>query len=182
MTSTHGIELDAPDNEIPISLAVNLVLGRGPDVAILLPSVDVYTTGIQLQVQVKMRQGVDSLSQHPIEAMSGRLGPADEAHQPSRLMLGVEFADGQRAIASRYYSGVTHQRLRDEPLTPSLTVGGGLGGPLRALVQYWVRPLPDGPMRLLCSWADAHVAETTTTIGGGEIADAARRVVVLWPR
>ena len=53
MTSTHAVELDAPDDEIPIALAVNLVLGRGPDVAILLPSVDVYTTGIQLQVQVR---------------------------------------------------------------------------------------------------------------------------------
>ena len=108
--------------------------------------------------------------------MSGRLGSAEETHEPNRLMLGVKFADGLSAIAGRYYSGVAHRKLRDEPLTPSLTIGAGVGGPLRALVQYWVRPLPDGPMKLLCSWADAHVAETTTTIGGAEIADAARRV------
>src|ERR1700712_4713179 len=78
----------------------------------------------------------------PHRGKGRRLGLGEETHEPNRLMLGVKFADGLSAIAGRYYSGVAHRKLRDEPLTPSLTIGAGVGGPLRAPVQYWVRPLP----------------------------------------
>lgn len=183
MTDAHAVELDAPDNEIPVALAVNLVLGRGPDVVIFLPTVYVYATGMQLQVQAKMRQGVKSLSQHPIEAMCGRIGSSEDSDDRNRLLLGAKFPDGQSAVVPvGRYSGVIHRMLRDDPQTPSLTVGAGVGGPFTALVQYWLRPLPTGSMILLCSWASAHIEQTQTVISGTEIADAARRVVTLWPR
>lgn len=182
MTSTSETRLSPPGNEIPVALAVNLVLGRGPGVAVLLPTVYIYTTGMQLQVQVQVREGLNSSTLEPLEAMSGRLGSSHEIDDQHRLLLSAKFADGRSAIVpSHGYSGLIRRRLSEEPHAASLTMGAGVGGPGAVLAQYWLRPLPHGPMILLCSWAAAHITKTTTMIDAGEIADAAGRVVVLWP-
>jgi hypothetical protein len=162
--------MSPPENEIPVAVPLDVVLGRTEDAAIALTGVQVYTTGIAFVLAVRVRswpdddhRGLGDLVFH-----HGRRG--------EQLLIGVELADGRRA------SNVGGRGFRGESSGIVFHEAGGGGGQLAVDQSWWLSPLPpEGPVRFVCSCVPLHIAETSVELDGTAIARAAEEVVTLWP-
>lgn len=166
--------MSPPDNEVPVGLPAGLVLGRADGVAVALTRILVHTGGVHLEVSVRLRAAL----REP-HGLHGLLGHGFDARSEDRLLLGVQFADGRRAST-----------LDDDPWRPfddpgdgpRLVATAGQSDGRTAEQGYWLWPVPPaGPLTLVCAWPAMGVPETVTTLDGGAVAEAARRVEVLWP-
>ena len=160
-----------PENEIPGAVAVNAVLGRSESLAVALVNAQVYSVGIAFSMFVSWRGSDDSISEELFGHHHSRSGrpPSGDA-----LLFGVQFADGQSAT----------NLARGRPprdAGPSLTQRGGSGGAHRCLISYWLTPLPDDGLTLICAWPGRGIDETHTVIRGADIQAARAAAVELWP-
>lgn len=172
-------ELDAlpygpPDNEVPVPVPVSLVLARTEDVAVLLVGALAYTSGISFTLAVRLRhRRVLPRRRELHDLVGGWSGRADG------LLLGVEFSDG-RATST---AGV------GRPPTPGSGLGqlqlvpaGGGGSELRVDHDYWLTPVPPpGPVTVVLACAGLGLAETSVSLDGDALVQAAARAEVLWP-
>jgi hypothetical protein len=160
--------MSAPENEIPVAVPLNTVLGRNEDAAVALVGVQVYTTGVSFELAVRLRSPLEPMH-HGLNELLFDHGPS----APGRLLLGVELADGRTAsnVHGRGGSGgvVFH-------------AGGGGGGELSVDQTWWLHPLPpEGPLRLVLSCAALGIEETSAVLDGAILRRAAADVVTLWP-
>lgn len=161
----------APDNEVPVTIPLGLVLGRSQDTAVVLPGAQVYRTGVSLDVSaVTRRRG------------SGRAfsmsmnGPMEGG--PGVFFLGVELSDGRKG------STLAGRRPRfDVPQDePQIVHTGGGGGSRRMSSQHFLSPIPPpGRLVFVVSWTDWGISETRTETSADTIVEAASRVEELWP-
>ncbi|WNV75837.1 hypothetical protein [Geodermatophilus sp. DSM 44513] len=159
--------MQAPENEVPVALPQNLLLARTDDVAVALVGLQVHTTGLSLELTVRMRPSARGRFAHTLDELVWRHGP-----DGGRFLLGVEFADGRRASSLPGADGV------DVVFHP----GGGSGGAATIEQSWWLSPLPpDGPLRFVVRCDELGIAETVTELDGTAIGRAAARVVTLWP-
>lgn len=152
-----------PDNEVPAVLAIEKVLGATEDVAFFLAGMRVYSTGVEFEVEARLRPGARIGDEDRIwEVLSGH-------RSRERVLLGVEFADGRRGSNL----GAGEVRLC------STRSGGSTGS---AEATYFCAPLPPpGELRFYCALPVAGIAETVTVLDAGLILEAAGRVRELWP-
>ena len=96
-----------PENELPGSLALDRVIGRAADLAVILVGGRLYSGGVELDVLVLLNHADDSLDAD--EALTEQAF-ADEASAASgtALLLGVEYPDGRKATNLR--AGPVHLR------------------------------------------------------------------------
>ena len=168
--------MSPPDNEIPVSVPVNTVLGRTPDACIALVGVAAYTTGVTFRLAVRMRTRAPSV-EGISRVMTGYHLPGDDPE--ARLLLGVEFADGRRA--SNLSGGPLPADVPDAA-APVLSPSGGGGGDRAQDLDYWLSPLPpEGELLLVCACAPLKIPESRVIIDGGVIARAGASAIVLWP-
>lgn len=168
--------MSPPENEIPVSIPVNAVLGRTADASIAVVGVEGYTTGLRFRLAVRMRTRAPSV-EGISRVLTGYHSPGDDPDQ--RLLLGVEFSDGRRA--SNLGGGPLPEYLPD-PTAPLLSPCGGGGGDRAQDLDYWLSPLPpDGDLLLVCACAPLKVPESRVVIDGGVIARAGASAIVLWP-
>jgi hypothetical protein len=163
------VRSNPPENEIPVVLPWSVVLGRGEDVVAALIGVRVYTTGVELDLVARTRGDRSRDMQHP-----GRGGLPGEPGQP---LLGVEFADGQLAVAS----GFSHRLPRRRG--PALHLASGsMFGPNSAAMRFFLTPVPPpGPVVVHFVWPALSLTESSVELDGGQIAAMVEDVVVLWP-
>lgn len=171
-----------PENEVPIGVPISAVLGRTGDVAVALMGAQAYSSGVTLQVAVRLRRepaGPLRSSMHDL--IDGR-GGADDVDQ--RLLLGLEYSDGRIATnlgGLRRLSGLDEDRA-DDVREPVLIPNGGGGGDRHWDQTYWLSPSPpSGPLTVVCTWTAFAVAETLTVLDGAAFAEASSRSEVLWP-
>jgi hypothetical protein len=165
--------MSAPENEIPVSVAVNTVLARTDDVAIALQRMSVYTTGVSFDLVVRLRPGGALSAGRDLNELFWRHGPGSG---DGGFLLGVEFVDGRRASNLAGRGGPTPG---DEIV---FTQGGGSGGMASVEQSWWLHPLPpDGPLRFVVRCAALGLDERSVVLDGAAIQAAARDVVVLWP-
>lgn len=160
--------MNPPENEVPVALAWTAVVARSADIAVAVVGARAYGNGIALDLAVRARARPDHV--HGLfEAVDG--------YGTDRLLLGLEYADG------RTTSGPPGPPLDDLPEdAPLLHHGGGYGGDLSVDQTYFLSPLPPaGPVAFYCAWPSMGVAETRTEFDGSGLAEAVRRVEVLWP-
>jgi hypothetical protein len=164
------VRSNPPENEIPVVLPWSVVLGRAEDVVAALIGVRVYTTGVELDLVARMRGDRGRDMQHP-----GRRGGFPG--EPGQPLLGVEFADGQFAVASGF---PRRPRRRSGPaLHP---VSGSMFGPNSAAMRYYLTPLPPpGPMAVHFAWPALDLPENSVELDGGQITAVLPDVAVLWP-
>jgi hypothetical protein len=94
------------------------------------------------------------------------------------LLLGVEFSDGRKAANAGAWTG------RDVAGGGGVVLNenGGSGGGRTYEQSFWLTPLPPaGPLLVVCVCVGLGIDETRTVLDGGVIAEAATRVVELWP-
>ena len=156
----------APENEVPVALPLNRLLGRSDDVAIALVGLHVYSTGLAFTLVVRSRPSSVEVDR--------RLQELFWDHSPLRgglFLFGVEFADGRRA---------TNQRTSSEGVV--FHPGGGSGGLSSIDQSWWLSPLPpEGPVRVVVRCDPLGIPETVTEFDGSAVRAAAADVVTLWP-
>jgi hypothetical protein len=158
-----------PVNEVPVLLPWSGVLARAEEVAVLLTSAHLYTSGIEFKLSVRGRgQGI-----YDLHAPAGGV-PDANGHM---LCFGVEGADAQ-AVAN-----VPKDRASGRPAGgPSLTGGAGGGTPGNARVAYLLHPVPaSGPLTIWCAWQSRGIEETSVVFDGAMLGELVEQVEVLWP-
>lgn len=174
--------LGPPDNEIPRTVPINSPLGRGPDAALFITSVQAYRGGVQYTVSVRLRRRTDH---QPLNLMTQFMGgPTRDTVDPERrLLIGVELSDGRRAVM---VNGLRPPSPTDEAAdSAAVTLAwtpGGLHNELAAEARYWMTPLPPpGPLLMVLRWLELGIEETVTELDGTAIAAAGHDAEVLWP-
>ena len=161
-----------PDNEVPVSLALDVMIAATDDIAVFICGLAVYRNGVDLTVEVRSRpnrSGDDELLAGDFYGM----------RSASRLLFGVEYADGRRCANLAVRPDPNADGPQDQP---RLRPGGGGGGENVASASWFLCPLPPpGALRIYCAWPSAGIAETVTSIDADRILEAASRVRELWP-
>ena len=160
--------MSAPENEIPVALAQNLLLARTDEAAVALVGLQVYTTGVSFTLVVRARPSW--------QQRTGRsLNDLVWEHRPGsgRLMMGLELSDGRR---------VSSLRLPGGPDDVVFASGGGSGGEASVEQSWWLSPLPpEGRLRFVVRCDGLGIDESSVVLDGTAIRRAAEDVVTLWP-
>ncbi len=167
-----------PKNEVPGSLALDRVIGRTPDLAVILVGGRLYSTGLQLAVAVLLRHDNDE-----DDALSEQAF-ADEPSSASgtALLLGVEYADGRTTtnLRSGRFTFVGGSDDDDETLCLASHGGGGGQGSVR--MGFWLTPPPPaGDLLVVCAWPHRGIPETRTVVAASDLDGARSQVIELWP-
>jgi hypothetical protein len=159
---------EVPSNEVPRSVALDVVLARNEDVVVSLNGALAYRNGVLLQLRVLLRAGT---GHDPSGALLGHGDPA------GRILLGVEFSDGRRSSTMSAPGMVAA-----DPAAPLLLSQGGGGDAQQATGFMFLSPLPPPPeLRLVCAWPSRGLGDTITTLPTEPILHAAARVDEVWP-
>ncbi len=157
----------APENELPVALPQNLLLARTDDAAVALTRLSVYTTGIALDLVVRLRPSASLARDDRLNDLlwHGHGGGA-------RFLFGVGYADGRRASNVRGVGGGD----------VVLVTGSGSGGMSSVEQSWWLHPLPpEGPVTVAVRCDELGIEESLTELDGTAVRRAAEGVVTLWP-
>jgi hypothetical protein len=170
----------APDNEIPAGVGVAALLGRTEDAAAGLTQLEAFSTGFRFTLAVRVRRPRPETAHGGLFMLiSAHSRPGAEVPPEHRLLLGVEYANGDRAssLDDMWGPGAEDD---DRPLI--LSASGGGGSDLIVDQTYWVNPLPpEGPVTFVLSWPGFGMPESRAEVDGALIRAAAARAVQLWP-
>jgi hypothetical protein len=162
--------MSPPENEIPVAIPLNAVLGRTDEAAVALTGVRVYTTGVAFELAVRVRSWPEDDHRGLSELVF------DHGRRAGQLLIGVELADGRRA------SNVGGRGFEPDGSGIVFHPAGGGGGQLAVDQSWWLSPVPpEGPVRFVCSCAPLNIEETFVELDGTAMAQAAEDVVTLWP-
>jgi len=88
-----------PENEVPVSVAIDAVLADVQDVVVFISGARVFSNGVDFTLEVRARHGTN-------DGRGGMLGGVHGDGDPSnRLLRGVEFSDGRLAAGSMRLAG-----------------------------------------------------------------------------
>ena len=161
-----------PENVLPASVALDVVLVRTDRVGVAICGARAYPDGVAFAVQILRQEPPDPRDR--FRAPFHFHGPRERGD----LRLGVGFADGRRAVL-----GEGH-RVFDRGQAPDIVVveAGGGGGMRHWHGRCWLWPLPpEGPLTFACAWTDEGVEETSVVVDAAPIRAAAARAIELWP-
>jgi hypothetical protein len=164
-----------PVNEIPVSVPLDLLLGRTDDIAVAITGARVYANGVECTLALRAR----SARRHgrQFHEMAGTMTRAD---QPDRLLLGFEYADGRTVTSLGDWSAYLAADAFDD--TPTLTWGGGGASGCVADYQFFLAPIPPpGDLVVMCAWPAFELPESRAVVDATPITEMARRPTVLWP-
>jgi hypothetical protein len=152
-----------PQNVLPATVALDVVLARTPDAAVWLSDVRALPDGVRLRLTFATRRPRDEHEDDPVWG-------------PEPAELSVVLADGRRAAMTR------GEAETDEPAAGVvLYAGSGDTTPTRTTASVWLWPLPpDGPLTFVVGWPAGGIGETAVAVDAAPIRAAARRAVVLW--
>lgn len=172
-----------PDNEVPHSVPVHTLLGRGPDAVMFLTGAQGYSTGVAFSVAVRLRRRFDDYRGNIHMELIGGL-PRGASHDPdSRLMMGVEFSDGRRAsMRSALDPSQRADTSGDSAVVSLLAMPAGSVSELSLDSRLWMRPLPTpGPLLMVIRWQALGIEETVAELDGTALATAGASATILWP-
>lgn len=176
------LQASPPENEIPVVLPVAAVLGRTADVAVAVTGFRLFSTGIQLDLLVRLRTEPNGPLRYRLHELIGNFGPGDDSAADQRLLLGLEYADGRTATNLTGPTWWAPGGPEPDPRHPTLMPTGGGGGNLSFDQSYWLTPVPPpGPLTVICAWPAFAITETRTVLDLSGIAEASSAVQELWP-
>ena len=162
----HLRSASPPENELPVVLPLAAVLGRSEHAAMALTRIAVFSTGVLIDLVVRVRPGALPMADlHEMVWRSGGGAP--------RMLIGAELADGTRVDNDR----------RQGPMEDVVFSSQGGSGNEHSVDQgWWLAPLPPaGPVRFVVRCPALGIEETVTELDGAAIRRAAEEVVELWP-
>jgi len=132
-----------PDNEVPHGVPASVLLIRTDTLAVAVTGMSVYTTGVSIEVAIRLRVTPPGVNSRDLHQMIGGHRFPDDSGPDRRLLLGVEYSDGRTAdnIDGRPLPATIDNN--DE--TPLLSLNRGSGGEGTHDQSYWLSPVsPDG--------------------------------------
>jgi hypothetical protein len=165
---------------IPGVVPVELLLARSDDAAVVLSRLSAFPDGFELTVNSYLRLSVKRSRRahlhHPM--MWHGMAEPGEPIPLEILRFGVAWPDGGRATNlgdwGRNWPDAT------EP-GHGLDSHGGGGSDREYSQQYWAWPLPAaGPLRFVVEWPAFGIEETTASIEGELLVEAATRARPVW--
>jgi hypothetical protein len=158
--------LAPPENVIPATVALDVMLLRRPDLAIWVADALVFPSGLSFGINVQRREQSDNTPPF--------FGPPD----PDGPRFGLQLADGRKVVVER---AADMRPFLQRPDRPLLRPRSGSGGAHRSSAQMWLWPLPPpGPLTFVCAWPAERVEETSAQIDAAPILAAASRAVEMW--
>ncbi len=160
-------------------VAVELVVARSPQAAVVVRGLVAYPDGFEFSLQAWVHRSVRLKSRHR-EMFWHRHRRPDRGPVPDELLrFGVGWPDGGRAtnldLWGRNWPDAT------EPAHGIEERGGG-GSDREWTQDYWAWPLPGpGELRFVCEWPEFGIAETSVTVDGALLVKAAERAAPVWP-
>jgi len=164
------------EGELPVGIAPLGVLARNDEGLVTVTGVQVYRTGLSLDLTILVRKEPGGRSVH--EGISRMRWILDEPdHAEDWLWLGGEYADGRGGHnAFDPHSG----EFRGDEIF--LSAGRSGSSNRRTYQVYWLSPLPPpGTLTFVCTWPRFDSHETKTVIATAPILAAVPRSEVLWP-
>jgi hypothetical protein len=166
-------DIHPPRNEVAGILTGPPYIVRGPVTAVIIPFVQVFSTGLLIEVSVRFRAD----------------DTPEEAQAELRRLMTHNYEPGERRlhIALRYPDGTVTQNLHtSEPSRPGSTYRAALlqhassSGPQWKL-GYWVRSRPtSGTVQLSVGWPAQQIGATDFTFTSADVTVAAARIRDPW--
>jgi hypothetical protein len=166
--------LRVPYEEVPQPLRLSAVLARGRDIAIVVSSFQVYSTGFLFVVRA-VRDPRAPSHDHDLQADIGQFSHPQSAE---RFRLGLAYADGRAVTNDWPPFGVAP----GEAPPASLRNMGGSGSADGVTMEFWAWPIPDqGDLDLVYAWPVRKIAEGRFTLSGELLREAAAAATPIWP-
>jgi hypothetical protein len=168
-----------PDNVLPASFPLDLVLARTDELALSVHSGRAYEYGFEFTFALYLRTARDRRTGGPMMGWHAEQGGAFD---DDVLRFGISFADGRKAtIFDRHrWWGDSEDRVTPDVV---LMQRGGGGGGASWDFRFWAWPLPpEGPVAFVAEWPSEGVALTQTELDSALVREAAARAVTLWPK
>lgn len=165
---------------VPTTIAWNKVLADTADVVLFTPRLQVYRSLFYIAVAGRLRP---TASAEAAERFAGAEVRGDgydltSAQLARGLRVGVQFADGRRAVLEQrrlFFHG---------PLEPAPLISSGRATSDTGVFDWeiTVTAIPQtGPVELYYQWLDLGIGESMVEIDGDALRDAAGQSVELWP-
>ncbi|MFI6498344.1 hypothetical protein [Nonomuraea typhae] len=182
-----------PPDEMGAVIVSGLLLARTPNVVLILPTIEAFSGGCLLNVDIVTRRHTMSPGEYETLQTGLHLplitGASAGKPLPDNLLrFGVRFADGTKTTTV----GQRFDRLRlqqDPPPPPRLTLLIGSfsmrSGPEDdnvSTMRLWLWPLPPPEVfELAAEWPAAGVELTLAQLDGAAIGAGARQAAPYWP-
>ena len=173
---------------MPGGLALDRVIGRADDLAVVLVSGLLFSTGVHLDVEVLHRADAADMDDNEGEPLLEQAF-ADQvsASSGTALLLGVEYPDGRTTTNLRFgrftfadSAGDDDDDDDDDRLCMNSAGGGGNRASVR--MGFWLTPQPPaGDLLVVCAWPHRGIPETRTVITAAELDAARLHTSELWP-
>ena len=156
-----------PENEIPGIATGPMVLGRTDDVALHLGPLEVFSSGVRLELVLLLRRSDVPWAEHdPFQQFN------------TQLFIGVQLPDGRKVVPAF----PNPWDPRPESDDPALVADGGGGGGRRAALTWFLTPLPEpGDLVVVAAVPGAGLPEARVVVPAAALDDARASVVELWP-
>lgn len=167
-----------PDNVLPASFALDLVLARTDDAALLVHSGRAYQNGFAFTFGLQTRKPREGRADNP---MMGWHSASHGGFDDKTVRFGIAFADGRKATVFDAHRWWGDPERPEPPEIVLMQLGGGGGGATWDL-GFWVWPLPpEGPVAFVVEWPSERIALTRAELDSAVVRDAAASAVTLWP-
>jgi hypothetical protein len=166
-----------PENVVPASFPVDLVLARTDQLALSVHSGRAYEHGFEFTLGVRQRKPPQENGHDPMMLWHPGLRRGFE----DALRFGIAFADGRKATIFDQRPWWGDPENQTSPDIVLMQRGGGGGGKSWNF-EFWAWPLPpDGPVAFVAEWPVEGIELTRAEIDSSVVRDAATRAVMLWP-
>ncbi|MDQ1053092.1 hypothetical protein QE394_001020 [Arthrobacter sp. SORGH_AS 212] len=180
----------APACELPAVVHIGEFIYRSQSFIMAVEMAKVYSTGCSFDLTWTLRRAGES-DKAWAELNGAFFGhphgmQAIERRAFAALLFGVQLADGTKARADSTLHGRYPPGSGQQPEPPVLILrgNGGEGGDdeMSGKASLWLWPLPPaGDFRLVAQWTDMGMEETSITLDGAQLNEAAAATQKYWP-
>lgn len=176
----------APEDELPVLLAVSETLAANDHLALGLFGVAVYSDGVEFRIEGRLRRNgmparewsdlcADFVGHSPMG------GPMPSA---GRLRFGLVLGDGEKVLTEWFpFSGGSDpsHEPRGHTLARNSSGASGGGQTFSSSERLWLNPLPpEGPIEFVMQWPALGVEERSVVLDGSAMRALVPRVQRFW--
>lgn len=168
-----------PETELPRIFPIAETLAVTDTVAIIVMCARVYSTGVELVIERRMRRGGRTREewQSAQSHFHGMYGRPDA----DRLRYGVALGDGEHVLLDAFPMMDADDEPTGHSLFPTNGSGNGTGDFFHYLDDLWLWPLPPaGPLEIVTQWAAEDIGESRVVIDSAPLIALAASVRPLW--